>query len=472
MNMCKHTLVAGLICFAGLVSAQTRLIEVDSSKMPTTYAVAASELDASGNPAHWVSLNQGGVEKDAASWQMAWDSLSTNPVTLQALNGNPYGVASPGVRRLDSQAYRRYMWLEDMSPNPAAAGKIAQHARIALFLNPAGTATASGTSSLFVRVSTVPKVDDTTFGPAFSNRVTSVGLLYPTLAAGNQYLAINLEGTGLGLPVPENGGGVLVEVGTIGLGNTFKQLSLPFSVQPLLSNMLSPGEPKFPGTNPSKSTEFNWCDDTDVFFIGVNQPNYIFEDFTNTENSGGNTYAEQYSWDTSLLGQQFGILQASMSFFVDANARTIQGQLNLEDRSPTGNSPSVLEIQFRDRISGSVISSTTTLLRADRTFTVLDPRQTTGGDYTMFVKTSHWLRKAVNVDSRGGSVTGVSASLLNGDCDGSNDVGTDDYLILNSAFDTVPGDMAWDVRADLDESGSVGTDDYLILNKNFDTSGD
>ncbi len=65
----------------------------------------------------------------------------------------------------------------------------------------------------------------------------------------------------------------------------------------------------------------------------------------------------------------------------------------------------------------------------------------------------------------------LSYALLNGDCDGNDFVNTDDYLILNAAFDSSEEDANYDVRADLDLSGFVGTDDYLLLNANFDLSG-
>lgn len=65
----------------------------------------------------------------------------------------------------------------------------------------------------------------------------------------------------------------------------------------------------------------------------------------------------------------------------------------------------------------------------------------------------------------------LNLTLLNGDCDGNNYVSTDDYLILNTAFDEHSGDPKFDVRADLNRDGYIGTDDYLLINKNFDLSG-
>lgn len=64
--------------------------------------------------------------------------------------------------------------------------------------------------------------------------------------------------------------------------------------------------------------------------------------------------------------------------------------------------------------------------------------------------------------------------LLNGDIDGNDIINTDDYLLLSGAFDTVPGDAAYDdnIYVDIDQNEVVNTDDYLILSGNFDNTGD
>lgn len=63
-------------------------------------------------------------------------------------------------------------------------------------------------------------------------------------------------------------------------------------------------------------------------------------------------------------------------------------------------------------------------------------------------------------------------TLRNGDCDNNNFVNTDDYLILNDAFDTIRHGEGFDPRADLDGNDLIGTDDYLLLSENFDLSGE
>jgi len=58
-------------------------------------------------------------------------------------------------------------------------------------------------------------------------------------------------------------------------------------------------------------------------------------------------------------------------------------------------------------------------------------------------------------------------TLLNGDCDGDNEVTLFDFGIVVSAMGSVPGDPNWDARADLDGDGEVTLFDYGILVRNF-----
>ena len=58
-------------------------------------------------------------------------------------------------------------------------------------------------------------------------------------------------------------------------------------------------------------------------------------------------------------------------------------------------------------------------------------------------------------------------TLLNGDCDGDNEVTLFDFGIVVSAMGSVPGDPNWDARADLDGDGEVTLFDYGIVERNF-----
>jgi len=96
------------------------------------------------------------------------------------------------------------------------------------------------------------------------------------------------------------------------------------------------------------------------------------------------------------------------------------------------------------------------------------------GTYAIFAKTPTSLRKKIanSVHLDGTDVILFDGTLILGDCNDDNEIGTDDYLILNAAFDTSQGNAGFDSRADLNGDGQVGTDDYLILNENFDQAGD
>lgn len=96
------------------------------------------------------------------------------------------------------------------------------------------------------------------------------------------------------------------------------------------------------------------------------------------------------------------------------------------------------------------------------------------GTYDLAIKSSTHLSvlfSNVNLRDQGVDLAPVTLPL-NGDCDGSNAITTDDYLVLSGAFDTVIGDPQYVMGADLNGDGAVTTDDYLILSGNFDLAGD
>lgn len=96
------------------------------------------------------------------------------------------------------------------------------------------------------------------------------------------------------------------------------------------------------------------------------------------------------------------------------------------------------------------------------------------GEHELYVKASHWLRQrlpnTINVTDNGPH--GLGFYLLNGDCDGDNEVGPGDFGALSSAFGSVEGDSNWDANADLDGDGEVGPSDFGILSTNFGAAGD
>ncbi|MCE9557310.1 MAG: PQQ-dependent sugar dehydrogenase [Armatimonadetes bacterium] len=92
--------------------------------------------------------------------------------------------------------------------------------------------------------------------------------------------------------------------------------------------------------------------------------------------------------------------------------------------------------------------------------------------YRVAVKNTHWLRKAVTVDTTGGNVSGVNIVLTNGNSNADNVIDLSDYTIVITAFNALPPDPNWDVRADLNEDGVVDLTDYTIVVTNFNAIGD
>ncbi len=62
-------------------------------------------------------------------------------------------------------------------------------------------------------------------------------------------------------------------------------------------------------------------------------------------------------------------------------------------------------------------------------------------------------------------------TLLNGDCDGDNEVTLLDFGIVVNAFGSTPNDPNWDPRADLDGDLEVTLLDYGIMVRNFGAVG-
>jgi len=87
------------------------------------------------------------------------------------------------------------------------------------------------------------------------------------------------------------------------------------------------------------------------------------------------------------------------------------------------------------------------------------------------IKVSHWLAKAIPVNTATGNPN-LSVSLINGDCDGDNEITIFDYIEISNAFDTEPTASNWNPNADLDGDRAVTIFDYIILSQNFGLQGD
>lgn len=147
-------------------------------------------------------------------------------------------------------------------------------------------------------------------------------------------------------------------------------------------------------------------------------------------------------------------------------SRTISGTLVFQDvldsRAPMG-----VSFEYRTP-AGALIKEIQIGIPASGQFEVPAPTQ----NMQLHVKHGTWLRRSVNVNTTAGNVTGINLSLINGDVDGDNEVGSSDLSLLSSAFLSSVGEPNYVPVADLDRDGEVGSADLSILSTNFLISGD
>ncbi len=144
------------------------------------------------------------------------------------------------------------------------------------------------------------------------------------------------------------------------------------------------------------------------------------------------------------------------------------GTITLED-TDADVSDETVTFEVVDPFLGTVATFSTTL-NADGTFAT----STTApdGNYTVFVKGDTFLKRAVaGVNITGGAAV-VIATLMNGDINGNNEVGPEDFALLAPAFGSFLGDPNYNAAADLDDNDEVGPADFAILAGNFGEFGD
>lgn len=161
-------------------------------------------------------------------------------------------------------------------------------------------------------------------------------------------------------------------------------------------------------------------------------------------------------------------IQFSGGFFYRGPV-TISGQVTLDDFMGPIEGRQAL-VQIYEIGSPTPLEAIPVTLNSVGGFSFATVRQ---GNYAMSIKASHWLRdRSEYVIIGPDGVSGMPFDLINGDCDGDNEVGIGDYAILSAAYNTVPGDGAWDTEADLNGDESADIADYAILSANYGLIGE
>lgn len=148
----------------------------------------------------------------------------------------------------------------------------------------------------------------------------------------------------------------------------------------------------------------------------------------------------------------------------------VQGTLDLPDwtASPAG---VTAWVDVYPAGGSTSLESTSAILGASGEFSVSSSQP--AGTYDVVVKGSHWLARRINgVTFDEAGVSGLSASNLNGDADGDNEVGIGDYAQISGSYGLSAGDGGYNAAADLNGDETVDIGDYAILSANYGNSGD
>jgi hypothetical protein len=158
----------------------------------------------------------------------------------------------------------------------------------------------------------------------------------------------------------------------------------------------------------------------------------------------------------------------SLAFTV--NGTTVSGHVSLQDWGGVV-AGMIVTIEIRNVGSTTPLASQNLALDGAGNFTMnvnIAP-----GTYDVTAKASHWLRrKRGSQVISGGALTGQSFSLIDGDCDGDNEVAIGDYSILSGTFGKSLGDAGYDPAGDLNGDDTVDIGDFSILSLNFGLLGD
>jgi hypothetical protein len=91
---------------------------------------------------------------------------------------------------------------------------------------------------------------------------------------------------------------------------------------------------------------------------------------------------------------------------------------------------------------------------------------------TITVKGESTLAKALDTDLSAAGLQTNPYLLINGDCDGDNEVGPGDFELVVSKFGLDSSSAEYVKTVDLDRDGEIGPGDFEIVVSNFGLAGD
>jgi len=159
---------------------------------------------------------------------------------------------------------------------------------------------------------------------------------------------------------------------------------------------------------------------------------------------------------------------ASTTFTVNTAGNTVTGHVTLSNYSGTVTG---LPITVEFFNGATLVDTKNTTLDASGNYSVTTT--IANGTYNVKVKASHWLKKQLTgITLSGGTVSGVSPTLTNGDSTGDNVVDANDFSAVRAAFGSSVGGGTYNVNADLNGDGVVDATDFSICRGSFGQAGD
>lgn len=163
-----------------------------------------------------------------------------------------------------------------------------------------------------------------------------------------------------------------------------------------------------------------------------------------------------------------GVTRQANTTLVPAAAQ-VSGTVTLGDYTGTVAGRQV-SVEIRNVGSSTVVQTGTATLNASGQYSITT---SLNGNFDVFIKSSHWLRKVVsNVSITSSGATGVNATLKNGDVNNDNTVSLADFALLRNAFGSTSSSGNWNADADLNGDGTVSLADFAIMRNNFGQVGD
>lgn len=494
--------VIGTVCSAG---AQRISAPQDKTIVPDSYAIVGPNNELL---TPWIPVvkEEGGVTPQVYNWDIGYDSaafnLGTNaPFTniygpaagsRQEAFPTPTGIGFSTGTATGAVAHYDAPWtINDASFKPSSRGKATDRWFWNTRWNPAGTwPTGSGTATLITIVRFWQ-------GPAVNRRVNIYGIAFQStnLAAGSYNNSYTPSGTlahaDLPMSMPYEDGWIEVVYGTLNGANQIVQLPAPGKVSGRYYPMNSPTWPYTPGTNACDSTPGFYVDDSTSgtpYFRTTTDPTKNVSNWTMTyaEEQVPGTGADAY--DTGSL-----LLEPTYMFGIDNDAVYIHGHLVFADHENTDTTlrPVIAAPILMHRTGDATINNRTRNVFINRLtgeFWAMVPHNTgigtgwvadtydilvgDGFDYDAHTY-KHWLRKRLSGIVVGGTSVDVGTiTLVNGDCNGDNEVNLVDLGMISALFGLANGDPGFDKEVDLNHDDEINLVDFGICAAAFGVAGD